>query len=277
MNNQNDKKHDVERFLTGEMGEKDALQFRKRCSNDSELKQELEQESGVDALLSDSGNVAMHDVRFSAVVDRVLGSNDSQSSKKGPLWLYVYAVAATLVLALLGGYGIRSLLPLPSKGASTIETGKAGEVVIPSTGRTVTRLAEKALFVSEQGTKAKVVKRNGNSIQVLIAQGNICFDVSETGDREIIVATPHTAIAVQGAVTRVVVTELETEISVLDGMAEVVHRYDSGTTRVMPAGSTCFADFQKLETTAILTREVCENKTNMFRDYVTWIQKQARG
>ena len=71
--------------------------------------------------------------------------------------------------------------------------------------------------------------------------------------------------------------ELETEIMVLEGMVEVVHRNDLDSPQMLMAGGTGFADFKSLQRMANLTPEICERRTSMLRTYVGWIQKQVHG
>jgi ferric-dicitrate binding protein FerR (iron transport regulator) len=84
-------------------------------------------------------------------------------------------------------------------------------------------------------------------------------------------------MSVEGTVFRVVVTELETEIMVLEGAVEVVHRSSPGSFRRLAAGRTGFADHRSLQSSAALTPELCERRTTLLRTYVEWVEHQMRG
>ncbi len=74
---------------------------------------------------------------------------------------------------------------------------------------------------------------------------------------------------------RVVVTELETEVAVLEGSAEVTHRYDREAFLELPAGVSAIADFSTLRDAEKPGTD--EHRALMFREYVEWVRRQARG
>jgi len=280
MSHRNEKTRDVERYLLGEMGEEEILQFKKRMDDDRELREILERESGVEAAILGSQECRVNDIRFSKAIDRALALQQSTGprGKRVPDWLVVYAIAATLVLVLLGGYSIRLLLKESSHVAKVAShTIGKGSIAIPQKGKSITKLTDNAVLVTEEGTKAQVIKTADSAINVLVAQGNACFDVPNNNHLEITIATPHMAVTLNSAVVRLIVTELETEIVVLDGSAEVVHRYSTETSHTLLAGNTGFADYRLWKATSSLTPEVCENKTALLRTYVDWVRKQAHG
>lgn len=275
MLNSHDNEQLIRRFLAGELREKELAEFQDLLQKDPELRNRLDAESGTEALVHDAAGSPAPDIRYKAIVDRTVGTLDTERRGTGA-WLKVYAVAATLLLMVLGGYALRMRSPM-EPGPSVSEQTTGSPVHIRENAKSITRLARNAVLVSEQGTKAQVMKRDDGSVQVVIAQGNAFFDVASLDGSELDVVTPHSAMTLHGTVFRVVVTELETEISVLEGAVEVVHRNHLDSPRLLMAGVTGFADFSSLQTAQPMAPEMCERRKSLLRTYVGWVQEQMNG
>jgi hypothetical protein len=275
-----DKKRMVERFLSGEMRQPELAAFTAALEHDSELRLLLDAESGMEGLLHDALKAPLSVMQYETLTDRTLGLTKEKTASGGDRWLHIYAIAATLLIMVMGGYtfitsknmknvtaGVNA--PLPSRTVTTPHKMRSGKTIIHVTPTT--------LLLAEEGTKSHVIHDGDSAIQIVISQGNACFDVAKNEQLPITVATPHTAITLNGSVTRIVVTELETEVSVLEGEVEVVHRYDQDAARELPVGASIFADFKTLQAAEALAPAVCESRTTIFRAYVAWVQQQAHG
>lgn len=266
----------IDQFLSGTMDAGELHKFTDMLDNDPQLRYELEQKSGVDALLHSAGNATSDNQHFIIALDKVLGKPVLNRTKKNVLvgyWVQLYAVAASLLLAVAGVYivNMRKDASFHRQAVSVSTTSCHG-------GKSIYNLSDGSLFLSEEGSKVRVLPGKGNDVNVVLSQGNVCFDVPDTALHTITVATPHAAVILEKrAVTRVVVTELETEVAVLEGNAEVIHRYNRDQLRELATGGTILADFEAVQVAQNLSPEVCGNRTNLFKAYISWVQKQARG
>jgi len=271
----------MERFLTGTMDAEELRTFTDMLEHEPQLRSELERESGVDALLHNAGTGTLADKRFDAALDRAVGKAVPLPSKKQGIlrghWMQLYALAASLLLVASGMYIVASRQQTSvasagnEKGPDMLQRENCRH-----DGKSIYRLSDRALFLSEEGSKVKVIPGDDSAVNVVLSQGNVCFDIGDDDPHTITVATPHAAVILsKRAVTRVVVTELETEIAVLEGNAEVIHRYHRNHPRELATGGTVFADFKTVQVAQNLAPEVCESRTNMFKAYVSWVQKQV--
>lgn len=268
----------INRFLSGEMSGEEYGAFRRAVREDPCLRRELEGESAVDALLHDSAGCAETDIRYESYVDRAVGSVHVPGDTSGAhLRLRIYALAATLVIVALGGYVLSTLSIRREKASSLGITSQGGYLSVPREGKSVTRFAGSAVLVAEEGTKARVLEEGEGLVKVVVAQGNVCFDLSGEHSTEVSVVTPHGAVMPQGTVFRVVVTELETEVTVLEGAVEVVHRKRPNSPQVVSSGGTAMADFRTLQTAELLDRRICRRRTALLRTYVGWVRDQMEG
>jgi hypothetical protein len=273
-----DKKLMVERFISGLMEEKELAEFTSALERDGELRSLLDVASGTEALLHAAVKTPASNFRYEQLTDRMFGPNEVKTVSAGSRWLPVYAVAATLVIMLMGGYIFVNGRNMPAVTADANVKAAGSPVALPQkmrSGKSIIRLTPTTLLLAEEGTKSRIIRDADSAVHIVISQGNACFDVAKSERLPITVATPHTAIVLNGSVTRVVVTELETEVSVLEGSVEVVHRYDGAATRELSVGGSIFADFTTLQTADALTLEACESRKSMFRAYVAWVQQQA--
>jgi len=263
----------VERFCTGAMKQDELLKFTDMLEHDGELRELLDQESGVEALLHGCGSTTLADRRFEHALNRTV-SMAPKTITRIP-WVHLYALAASLLLIVMGGYQLSGWSQ--SKKLFDNSHSAAAQKDIKRNGKSIMRLTPNTLYLSEEGSKVKVVDDGDNVVNVVLQQGNICFEVGNGESRMITVATPHTAIVLGGTVTRVVVTELETEIAVLEGAAEVVHRYHRDAPQPLVAGSAVLADYTDMTFASALAPDVCESRTLLFRKYISWVQKQVHG
>lgn len=149
---------------------------------------------------------------------------------------------------------------------------------VPQNGKSITRLSQQALLVSEEGTKARVTADSGNGISVIFAQGNAVLDITDSNRTAISIVTPHGIIICDKAmVCNVVVTELETEVTVLAGSIEAAHRNDPATSILLTTGSVGYADYTALQVVEPLTMALCKQRTVLLRAYIAWVQQQAHG
>jgi len=266
----------VELFLTGKMDSAALDAFKERLDIDPQLRCELERESGIDALLYKTITYREADQSFIDALDKVIRQPVSPRRSKnvlGGYWIQLYAIAATLLLFVAGAY-----IAKIRKGIVVKSYTNLVDTQLNRSGKSMYKLSENAFFLSEEGTKVRIMRgENKFTDQVVLSQGNVCFDVSGIEPNTITVATPHAAVVLsRRAVTRVVVTELETEVAVLEGSTEVIHRYHSDKLQELTAGGTVYVDFNALQVAQNLTPEVCQSRTSLFRTYISWVQKQAR-
>lgn len=279
MKNIQEKKQLVTEFLSGEMKPERIVRFEKMCRKDSELRALLEKHAAMDALLYEQQGTSATEGNYREMVDEILFGNEAgKKNRRVSFWLRAYAIAATLLVVLSGGLLLQKNTNQQSLKRSKAETvGIPGSHPIPQSGKSITRITSDAVLISEEGTRARVVTVGDTAATVIIAQGNVSLDVKGTSGGTYSVVTPHTAVTLHGTVIRAVVTELETEINVLEGSVEVVHRYNSDVTRRLHAGHIVFADSRSLETETRLTPEVCSSRKNLLRAYVQWVQEQKNG
>jgi ferric-dicitrate binding protein FerR (iron transport regulator) len=203
-----------------------------------------------------------------------MGKPVSSGKKKNVLaghWMQLYAIAATLLLFIACAY-----ISIIRKG-STVQPHLVNAGYSHS-GKSIYQLSDGAFFLSEEGSKVRIMRGENNFPEhVILSQGNICFDISGIEPDTITVATPHAAVVLsKRTVTRLVVTELETEVTVLEGNAEVIHRYHRDKQQKLAAGGTVYADFNAVQVAQNLAPEVCQSRTSIFKTYISWVQKQAR-
>lgn len=273
---ESERRKQIERFLSGKM-DADALNvFKEKLDLEPQLRSELECESGIDALLYNAGSSTGTDQSFITALDKVMRKPVSQGRSKNVLsgrWMQLYAIAATLLLAVAGIYVAKIREGTVVQSYPNLVNAQANR-----SGKSIYKLFGSAFFLSEEGTKVRIIRgENEFPDQVILSQGNVCFDVSGIEPNTITVATPHAAVVLsKSVVTRVVVTELETEVAVLDGNAEVIHRYHLDKLQELAAGGTVYIDFNTLQVAHNLAPEVCQSRTSLFRTYISWVQKQAR-
>ena len=93
------------------MDKESIQQFQNDLNNDPEMRSMLEQESGVEALLLNNIGTSRSDIRYSSLVDKTLEkASPMLNATKSPLWLRIYAIAATLIMMVLGGGVVFNLL-----------------------------------------------------------------------------------------------------------------------------------------------------------------------
>lgn len=266
----------VERFLTGAMNADELQKFTDILEHDPGVRKLLERESGVESLLHGSGSTSLADRRFDRALNTAVGTATRRTVALP--WMHLYALAASLLLVIMGMYLFTGRAV--NRSDSTVAGISPHHVVqCPAEhgGKAIMRLTAHTLVLSEEGSRVKLVNGNDGAVHVVVSQGNICIEVDKKESLQITVATPHSAIVLSGAVTRVVVTELETEVAMLEGSAEVIHRYNRESRQLLTAGYTVLANYDEVTPVAALAPEVCENRTVLFRKYVTWVQKQAHG
>jgi hypothetical protein len=273
------KKQLVAEFLNGEMKPEKIAWFETMCRKDMELQELLEKNATMDALLYEQHSTCGNEEKYPEMVDALLFGNEvMKKSRRVSFWLRAYAVAATLLVVLSGGLLLQKNITRQSLKRSDAEPVRIpGSHPIPQSGKSITRITSDAVLISEEGTRARVVSVGDTATTVIVAQGNVSLDVKGTSGGAYTVVTPHTAVTLHGTVVRVVVTELETEINVLEGSVEVVHRYNTDVARELHAGHIVFADSRSLETETRLTPEVCNSRKNLLRAYVQWVQEQKNG
>lgn len=278
---ESERKKLIEDFLGGIMNSEALSTFTDMLKHDSKLRHELERESGVDALLHGTASASIADQYFSNALNSAIRKQVSINTvKKGFSlnWMKIYALAASMLLALAGVY-IASLHKTSMiKELFSVNDHESSMNVAFNSGKSIYRLSNGSLFLSEEGSKLRVLHGDNSAINVVLSQGNVCFEMSKSDSNTITVATPHAAIILSNRnITRIVVTELETEIAVLEGNAEVVHRFHRDQQKELAAGGTVFAGFDAVQVVQSIAPEICENRTNMFKAYISWVQKQARG
>lgn len=270
---ESERRKQIEYFLSGKMNTEDLTAFSKMLDLEPQLRSELEHESGIDALLYNAGTSTETDQSFITALDKVMGKPVSSGKKKNVLaghWMQLYAIAATLLLFIACAY-----ISIIRKG-STVQPHLVNAGYSHS-GKSIYQLSDGAFFLSEEGSKVRIMRGENNFPEhVILSQGNICFDISGIEPDTITVATPHAAVVLsKRTVTRLVVTELETEVTVLEGNAEVIHRYHRDKQQKLAAGGTVYADFNAVQVAQNLAPEVCQSRTSIFKTYISWVQKQA--
>jgi hypothetical protein len=275
MTDKKDNRDMVERFLANQMGVEERERFVDAVRNDPALKSLLERESGIEALAAIAGNMVPADSRYVQVMDRALGITAAPFRKKHSTWLGWYACAATVALMVTGGYIIHATQS--RAGSSTGAVAENGGNEIPRSGKKIVELTSGTLFLAEEGATVRTVWNGDSSVNVLVSQGNICFDVAKGDDALVTVATPHAAIVLGSSVTRIVVTEIETEVAVLDGNATVIHRYNREMVDAHSGGTMVIADITAMRTSGATLPELYESRKLMFREYVSWVRRQAHG
>ena len=280
----NKQKERIEEFFNGEMDSAAIEKFEKQCRKDPELQVLLDEKSGLEALLLEhkgehaaGGHYAGG--HYNDMIDEILYSKEKQHIiSRNSIWLRVYAIAATLLVVLSGSLLLQKNLVKYQLEHTVKKTEYIPEnITIPQSGKSIARIADNAFMVSEEGTRVKVLESGDSAATIIIAQGNVSLDVRGTTVNTYTVVTPHMAVTLHGTVVRLVVTELETELNVLEGSVAIVHRYDHSVTRELEAGHIVFADCKSLKTETRLTPEVCESRIEMLRAYVRWIEEQKNG
>lgn len=269
----------IEEFYNGEMDPAAVEKLERQSRKDPELRTLLNEKSGLEALLLDQKDDRVSGKRYADIVDGILGDKTAGNVIiRSSLWLRGYAIAATLLVVLTGGVLLRKNMVKYQVEHTRKTTASVPEnIAIPQSGKSVARIADNATMVCEEGTRVKVLESGDSAATIIIAQGNVCLDVRGTISDAYTVVTPHMAVTLHGTVVRMVVTELETEVNVLEGSVAVVHRYDHSTSRMLEAGHIVFADCKSLKTETRLSRDVCESRIVMLRAYVRWIQQQKNG
>jgi len=265
----------LRRFLTGDIEGEELVEFQSVLHNDPDIRRRLNKTSGFEALMYDAVGQPVNDIRYSAVADKVVnGTRDV--NRAAPTWLKLYALAATIVLVVVGGLLLESRV-VPESSAPTATTDHNRPATLRQNAKSITRLAPDAVFVSEEGTKARVIKDADSVVNVVIAQGNTWFDVASRHNRQVHVVTPHGAASLHEAVFRIIVTELATEILVFDGMVEVVHREHRDSPEVLLAGSMGYADFLSINTAQTLNIDICQQRKLLLQTYLGWVREQVQG
>lgn len=267
----------IERFLSGKMDTEALATFYDMLIHDPQLRCELERESGVDALLHNASTSSEADQSFITALDKVMAKPvfPGREDKKALTghWMQLYAIAATLLLVIAGLY-----IAIIRKDKSVQSYPNFVNLVSSRNGKSIYHLSDGTFFLSEEGSKIRIIqgeKKFPN--HVILSQGNVSFDVSGIEPNTITVATPHAAVVFsKRAVTRMVVTELETEVAVFEGNAEVIHRYHRDKLQELGAGGTVYVDFDAVQVAQNLAPEVCQSRTSLFKAYISWVQKQAR-
>lgn len=266
----------IERFLNGELDDQEQMEFEHSLSNDSALCEMLEAAASLEGMLHGQDKTLRGRGTFEHIVTESRLSGKAKINQSNHVqWQRLYAIAATLVIIILGGYIVKlTMQQLPVNVARVNESPEHREVK-KAAGKTITRITPSTVFLAEEGTRSRILRQDDSSITLMVSQGNICFDVNGPESRPIIVATPHSAITLSQSVTRIVVTELETEVTVLEGTAEVIHRSDRTKSGTLKAGSALFADYTTLTFADALAKNVCDSRKTVFRAYLAWVQKQA--
>lgn len=273
--NANSRSEMVGRFLAGGLSGEEIEMFRELLEKDAFLRQELEEEAGIEALshLAFARDETQHN--YDHLIDKAIHQGKKQGSTSTAFWINVYAVAATITLLALGVHAISIAL---SKNTRLRASENASDYVsVPRDGKSLTWLSPNAVLLTEPGTRAHLKDGEESRKQVVIAQGNAFFDIPELRGAPVSVITPHTAITINNTVVRIVVTELETEISVFEGDVEVVHRDDRDRILHLATGGTGFADHRTLQMTNSLDSEMCQRRVSLFRTYVGWVKNQMKG
>lgn len=269
----------IQEFYNGEMDAAAVEKLEKMSRKDPELQTLLNEKSGMEALLLEQKGDHISGGRYSDIVDNVLyGKATGNYVVRSSLWLRGYAIAATLLVVLAGGILLRkNFVKYQVEHVQKTTEHVPENIAIPQSGKSIARIADNAMMVSEEGTRVKVLESGDSATTIIVAQGNVSLDVRGNVDGDYTVVTPHIAVTLHGTVVRTVVTELETEINVLEGSVSVVHRYDHSASRELEAGHIVFADYKSLKAETRLTQEVCESRIAIFRAYVRWIQEQKNG
>lgn len=280
MNTNVDRSDIINRFLNGEMEADELIEFEKKLRDDRVLRKMFDDASAIESVLCAKNSVkAGKGSSFEKIVTRSIASHALPVQRRRfMVWHRVYAIAASLIIMIMGGYIAGNKFNGQKVAASSNVKSKgpvADKSVLP--GKSIMRLTPHAVYLAEEGTKSKIIRQSDSGITVAVSQGNICFDVHDHKKQPITVATPHTAIILSEAVTKVVVTELETEVSVLEGTVQVVHRFNSTIAGEFAAGVALYADYRSFDFSEALTSDVCDNRKSVFRAYIAWVQKQAHG
>ncbi|MBD3243077.1 MAG: hypothetical protein GF331_20975 [Chitinivibrionales bacterium] len=198
----------------------------------------------------------------------------------------LYALAAVLVLALLGLATVatfRYVLPARGDRQAAAMTATTAEhpplsaedhlqlASIPQDKKVYTKIADASGFLAEQGSRARLYEKTDSTATVLVASGNLLFGVEENSFTQFTIVTPHSVVTVSGTILRVVVTELESEVTVYDGHADVVHQRRPGLQTRVPPGNTCVADRNSLIASGLSNERLVQKRARLFREYLTFL------
>lgn len=296
------------RFLQGQLSPEETRAFLKRVRGDSGLRRALAEESRDESALlhaactsdvlclstgpaNEPGTAgALSDSEWRRIAREAVGRANARAQTERPALALtrerrLYALAAVIVLAVLGLGTIaifRTALPAPSRPASVAEhaaepreTHTAEQehrlAAIPQDKKVYTKVSETTGFLAEQGSRARLYEKSDTTATVLVASGNLLFGVEADTHERFTIVTPHAVVTVPGAVLRVVVTELESEVTVYDGHADIVHQRQPGLQTSLSPGTTCVADRSSLIGSGLSNERLVEKRAKLFKDYLAFL------
>jgi hypothetical protein len=148
---------------------------------------------------------------------------------------------------------------------------------IPDDRKSYIRLADSTGLLAQRGSRVRVQERTDSTIALLMAEGNCIFSVKKNGFHRFGVLTPHASITVTGTVFRVLVTELETEVTVYEGAVVFTPREGGAAGDTLYAGAAAVADIASPGTALLDSSRMLKTRRSLLRDYLEWLNTESLG
>ena len=151
----------------------------------------------------------------------------------------------------------------------------APSITIPEDKKTFTRISAETGILAEPGTRIRLREHTDTSVVVLMAAGNALFVVGKQRYEAFVVVTPHSVVSVTGTIFRVVVTDIESEITVYEGSVEVAHEGHRHVLTPVGSGATCVADDDSVITSDLENDLLVGRRRELLGRYLEFLCKEG--